>query len=247
MHWEQFKGSWEAPSAAERAQAAPARAGFCSSHDIFVSKHHFYCLVWRREVTPKSQCLNITWESFRLSDFTFISPNPLVRVQARACPSGDHPGFKACVRFSLKTPRIISRKKGGKNQELKYHLRKGGKFHFSTKILLSNSPASSMSTLRGRAVCDVWSGCTFLGKTVWFHWEARFGESCPGSNHNPTVSPLSSHQPTTSRQALGSASKASNHSSRGNDEVEKWILGQSGTCGLVSKESCDFFVVVVWN
>lgn len=48
----------------------------------------------------------------------------------------------------------------------------------------------------------------------------------------------SSHQP---HHILGFSSKASNHSSRGDDEVEKWILGQSGTCGLVSKESCDLF------
>lgn len=48
----------------------------------------------------------------------------------------------------------------------------------------------------------------------------------------------SHHSSTMPRQALGSASRASNHSSKG----EKWILGQSDTCGLVSKESCGVFL-----
>lgn len=41
---------------------------------------------------------------------------------------------------------------------------------------------------------------------------------CPSSN--------SHHSPTLSRQAQGSASKASNHSSKGDNEVEKWIWGE---------------------
>lgn len=52
----------------------------------------------------------------------------------------------------------------------------------------------------------------------------------------------SHHSSTMPRQALGSASRASNHSSKGDNEGEKWILGQSDTCGLVSKESCGVFL-----
>lgn len=64
------------------------------------------------------------------------------------------------------------------------------------KIPLSNSPASftwARSVPRGRAVCDVLPGCTFLGKTVWCHSRARLDENCSTLHHRPSMPRSKAH------------------------------------------------------
>lgn len=225
MHWEQFKGSQEAPSAAERAQSSPNKGWVL----LF---SWYFCLQ-----TPS--CIVLSGEEKALQTASVWTP--LGRVSPAqtewfyiyfAKSSGWGARLDPVLQETIQGSKLMFDSVQKRQEPLAGKM--GGKKNKDWNIIsekvwnstLSNSPASSMSTLRGGAVCDVWSGWTFLGKTVWFYWETRFGESCSDSSPNPTIFPSNPHHsPSTPRQALGSASKASNHSSRGENELEKWILG----------------------